>query len=88
MNILVYFCLDLTELKSCKTEMSINSHLKNFENAYFFDEFKPLLNDYIKTIENLVFWEHKLKNYRLVDFFKKFQNIKVCLFYDTLIHGV
>ena len=78
MNILLYFCLDLSELKNCKTEMRINSHLKSFENIYFFDEFKPLLNDYIKTIKNLALWEHCLKNYRLVDLLNKFQNIKVC----------
>ena len=88
MNTLVYFCLDLTELNNCKTELSIDSHINFFENAFFFNEFKQFLNDYIKTIKNLIFWEHRSKDYHIVDFLNFFQNIKVCLFNKTFIYGV
>ena len=85
MNILAYFCLDLKELKNCKAELSINSHIEEFENLYFFDKLKELFNDHIKTIKTLVVSEQSLKNYHLVDFLRIFQNIKVCFFHDTFI---
>ena len=88
MNTLVYFCLDLTELNNCKTELSIDSHINFFENAFFFNEFKQLLNNYIKTIKNLFISEFCLKYYHLEDFLKIFENIKVCLFYDTFVYLV
>ena len=78
MNIFMHFCLDLEELKNCKTELSIIDHIEVFDVAYFFDVFKQLLKDYIKTIGTLVFSELYSKDENYIDFLNKnFQDIKV-----------
>ena len=74
----MHFCLDLEELKNCKTELSIIDHIEVFDVAYFFDVFKQLLKDYIKTIGTLVFSELYSKDENYIDFLNKnFQDIKV-----------
>ena len=77
MNTSVYFFMDLEELKNCKTELSINSHIKNFDTAYFYEESRHFLKDYIKTIGNLAFLENGSKSNYLMDFRRNLQNIKV-----------
>ena len=82
MNTSVYFFMDLEELKNCKTELSINSHINNFETAYLYNESKQFLIDYIKTIKQLVFWESGSKNNQLMDFERNLQNLKVSSLFD------
>ena len=77
--------MDLEELKNCKTELSINSHLKHFETVYLYEESRQFLKDYIKTIENLVLWDNESKNSYLKDFRRNLQNIKVILLYDKFL---
>ena len=72
--------MDLEELKNCKTELSINSHLKHFETVYLYEESRQFLKDYIKTIENLAFWENGSKNNYLMDFRRNLNSIKVFFF--------
>ena len=52
----MYFCLDLEEVRNCKTELSIENHIEIFEITYFIDKFEQFLKDYIKTIGHLLFW--------------------------------
>ena len=75
----MHFCLDLEELKNCKTELSIKSHIESFETLYFYDQCKNFLYEYIKTIRHLVFWEKNARSH--IDVLNKnFKNTKVCFY--------
>ena len=75
----MHFCLDLEEMKNCKTELSIKSHIDSFETAHFYDQLKKFFDENIQTIGHLVFWEKNARSHIGV-LKENFQNTKVCLF--------